>query len=232
MAGEGPESGSRGDGRRGATPANGPTSAAVEWPLLDRQTLLDVGWFAAGFDLVRRPDGERARHYWVEPADSVAIVAIVDGGDAGDAGTENEHGDEPDAEGGREVVLVSEYRPRLEARGLSCPAGGVGDDEDPIDAAARELREETGYRAGDLTPLGSYRPSGWDRMTRTVVVAEDLAGGADDPDEGEFLEVVRVPAGEVLAAVRAGDGPTLGWGLTPLLWAAREGYLPATDTTV
>ncbi len=57
------------------------------------------------------------------------------------------------------VVLVEQYRVPLGARCLELPAGLVGDEEEGEaveSAAARELEEETGYRAGRMESLGSF----------------------------------------------------------------------------
>ena len=56
----------------------------------------------------------------------------------------------------QELVLADEFRPAVEARVISLPAGLVGDvaPEDKETAARRELREETGYATADLTVLG------------------------------------------------------------------------------
>ena len=70
--------------------------------------------------------------------------------------------DDPD--GTRHVILVSQYRVALSHFSLEIPAGLVGDDaggegESALTAAARELEEETGYRAANLEVLGEFYSS-------------------------------------------------------------------------
>lgn len=69
-----------------------------------------------------------------------------------------------DADGKRHVILVSQYRVPLSRFCLEIPAGLVGDDDGSdgelaSDAAARELEEETGYRADRLDVLGEFYSS-------------------------------------------------------------------------
>ncbi len=69
-----------------------------------------------------------------------------------------------DADGTRHVILVSQYRVPLSRFSLEIPAGLVGDDaggegEEATTAAARELEEETGYRAANLEVLGEFYSS-------------------------------------------------------------------------
>lgn len=69
-----------------------------------------------------------------------------------------------DADGTRHVVLVSQYRVPLGRFCLEIPAGLVGDDDGgegelASDAAARELEEETGYKAGRMEVLGEFYSS-------------------------------------------------------------------------
>ena len=69
-----------------------------------------------------------------------------------------------DADGTRHVILVSQYRVPLSRFSLEVPAGLVGDDaggedESALTAAARELEEETGYRAANLEVLGEFYSS-------------------------------------------------------------------------
>ncbi|MEQ8411179.1 MAG: NUDIX hydrolase [Erythrobacter sp.] len=105
-----------------------------------------------------------------------------------------------DADGTRHVILVSQYRVPLSRFCLEIPAGLVGDDdgsenEQAIDAAARELEEETGYRAGKLEVLGEFYSSpGMVSECFTLLRATDLekvseGGGVSD----ENIVVHRVP---------------------------------------
>ncbi len=62
----------------------------------------------------------------------------------------------------RAIILVEQYRPALKARTIELPAGLIGDtdaDDTPLAAAARELEEETGWRAESLEPLGDFATS-------------------------------------------------------------------------
>lgn len=98
--------------------------------------------------------------------------------------------DDPD--GTRHVILVSQYRVPLSRFSLEIPAGLVGDDagaegEEATAAAARELEEETGYRAGKLEVLGEFYSSpGMVSECFTLLKAtalEQVSEGGGLPDE-------------------------------------------------
>jgi ADP-ribose pyrophosphatase len=107
-----------------------------------------------------------------------------------------------------EVILVEQYRVPLGRHCLELPAGLIGDEsegEAVEAAAARELEEETGYRAARMTDLGCYHSSpGMVSEGFTLLRAEGLTRtGAGGGVEGEDIEVHRVPIGEVPAFVAA-----------------------------
>ncbi len=59
----------------------------------------------------------------------------------------------------RKAILVRQPRVGMMAMTLEVPGGGIDDSEDPLEAAKRELEEETGYRAGKIISLGSISPN-------------------------------------------------------------------------
>ena len=104
-----------------------------------------------------------------------------------------------DPDGTRHVILVSQYRVPLARFSLEIPAGLVGDDaggegEEVTTAAARELEEETGYRAGKLEVLGEFYSSpGMVSESFTLLKATALERVSDGGGtEGENITVHRV----------------------------------------
>ena len=98
---------------------------------------------------------------------------------------------------GDHVLLVEQHRPPLGARCLELPAGLVGDEdagEAEEAAAARELEEETGWRAGRLEPLGRFASApGLSSETFTLWRATGLTRvGAGGGVAGEDIAVHRV----------------------------------------
>lgn len=104
----------------------------------------------------------------------------------------------------RELLLVEQYRIPIGRRTIELPAGLVGDepgrgDEPLLEAAGRELIEETGWRAGRLVELMRCPTSaGMSDESVTFVLAEDLEwvapGGGDDSED---IRVHRVPAAAI-----------------------------------
>ena len=100
------------------------------------------------------------------------------------------------------MLLVEQYRVPLGRNCVELPAGLIGDEtegENPLEAAGRELEEETGYRAAKLESLGEYYSSpGMVSESFTLVRASGLTkvgdGGGTD---GENITVHRVALSEL-----------------------------------
>lgn len=104
------------------------------------------------------------------------------------------------------VILVEQYRVPLGRACIELPAGLIGDEtagEDPTEAAARELEEETGYRAGRIEVLGEFHSSpGMVSESFTLLRAHDLVKvGPGGGTESEQITVHRVPRKDLPAFI-------------------------------
>ena len=132
---------------------------------------------------VELADGTRASREIVEHHGGAGVVAVRDG----------------------EVCLVRQYRIALGQVTLEIPAGKLEEGEDPLDAAVRELEEETGLVAESLELVAkAWGSPGFTSECTHIYVARGLTQGHSHPDEGEFVRRVWLPIDDVVAAVRAG----------------------------
>ena len=106
-----------------------------------------------------------------------------------------------------EVICVRQFRFPFGKMLTELPAGKLDSpDEDPLEAARRELREETGAVAGKMTYLGDLYPSVaiFDENIR-MYLATELSFGETDPDDDEFLDILRIPLDELVAQILRGE---------------------------
>ena len=137
-------------------------------------------------DQVSLPDGGESIREWIDHPGASAVVPLFEDGT---------------------TLLVRQYRYPPRRTFLEVPAGKLdGPDEDPRDVAARELEEETGWRARSFDPLGSLYPCiGYSNEIIHFFLAEDLEKGRRELSEGEFMEVVPIGFDEAVELVRSGE---------------------------
>ena len=137
-------------------------------------------------DDINLPNGESSFREYIKHIGAVAVLPLTDDG---------------------KVICVRQYRYAVGQVTTEIPAGKLDTpDEDPVEAALRELREETGARCKRLTYLGTYlaSPAILDEKIN-LYLARDLEFGETDPDDDEFIDVVQIPLAEMVDAVMAGE---------------------------
>lgn len=122
-------------------------------------------------ETVELPDGTTATREIVSHGGGVGVIAI----------DEN-----------NEVLMVSQYRIAARETVLEIPAGKLEKGEDPAECGKRELAEETGYEASELTYLGAYYATpGYCEEKLYLYLARGLKFVGQNLDDGEFLNVQR-----------------------------------------
>ena len=103
--------------------------------------------------------------------------------------------------------MVKQWRNALDRFTYEIPAGGKeGFDEPMIECAARELEEETGYKAGTLDFLLSLRTTvAFCNERIDIFLARDLVLTGQNMDEDENIEVVEFELKELLEKIRNGE---------------------------
>ena len=156
-----------------------------KWQVLSSKPAFTSPWIRVRQDAVRLPNGiELDDYYVVEQFDFAKVFGI----------TEND-----------EVLFVRQYSHGVGRVTLQLVAGFVEQGEDPGVAAARELREETGY-AGQLRKVAEWVVD----PTRTPTVEHVYFGrvsrvGEQRLDESEDIEVVLVPATDIRGMIDRGE---------------------------
>jgi 8-oxo-dGTP pyrophosphatase MutT (NUDIX family) len=166
------------------------TDARLRWEEISRRRIASSAIFDL-YETVRvSPDGRRGEFWLLDAPDWVNVVPLL-----------------RSADGEAVFVMVRQFRHGAGMITTEFPAGLVERGEGPRAAAARELLEETGYRAGTLTPLGKVQPNpafmgNWCHS----FLAEDLVpadGGRQDALE--LMDAIVVPVREVQTRMGKGE---------------------------
>ena len=126
------------------------------------------------------------------------------------------------------IVMIRNQRPALGEELWELPAGTLEPPEPPDQCAARELIEETGFRAGRIAPIGAFytTPGMTDELMRSFL-ATDLTEVGQQLEEDERIRPIALPVEEVFAMLDRGELMD-GKSMVTLMLAVRLGLLPAT----
>ncbi|MGD0774353.1 MAG: NUDIX hydrolase [Candidatus Solibacter sp.] len=106
----------------------------------------------------------------------------------------------------KRVLLVRQYRLPADKYLWELPAGRLDPGEKPLEAAIRELKEETGYKAQKWSKLASFWVSpGFVRERMTIFLAEDLTAGEATPMDDERIETRWFKRKELAKMIAGGE---------------------------
>jgi ADP-ribose pyrophosphatase len=160
------------------------------WPLIASESVFDAGLLQVIRDRARSPRTKREHDFHViRMADWLMVVPLTED---------------------KKLVMVRQYRQGSREASLEVPGGLHDGDtavESPVQGAARELAEETGYGGGTWLFLGQLRPHPALFSNRAwIYLARDVRPtSAPKPDAGEDIEVVLLDAQEIRTRIAGGE---------------------------
>jgi ADP-ribose pyrophosphatase len=169
------------------------------WDVLSRRTVYDSPWVRVHQLDLALPDGKvgRSWHLIDYPMQAAGIVPIGDDG---------------------RILMIRQYRFTTQQESWETPGGRFEPGETGLQAAHRELREETGYEAGEIEFVGRYFPScGSSNQVFNVFVARGLKHITHATDANETIELRWFTPEEVRGMIGRNE-IVEGMTLTALLW--------------
>jgi ADP-ribose pyrophosphatase len=175
-------SASEGQGSEGATAGD-----SLAWRRVESEQLADCRVFRVRRDVSEDPRrGRQHDFYVIEAPDWINVVPLTAAG---------------------EVVLIEQYRHGSGEVSLEIPGGRVDDEEPPLEAARRELYEETGYEAVEIIELGRMRPNPaiQNNLIHTFAALGAVRRGEPVNDGTEHTIVRLVPLAEIPRLIAGGQ---------------------------
>lgn len=141
------------------------------------------------------PSGANAEYHYVSTPGSVFIIPVTDKG---------------------KFIMTRQYRYLNERESLEFPGGGMKKGLSPEENARRELLEETGIRAGEISMLAKFNPyNGVTNEICHLFLAKGLSFGAAANDETEQIEIIELDFSEINKLI---SGNEVWDGMTVAAW--------------
>lgn len=160
--------------------------------IISQETVYKGRVFNVRLEKVRYPNGKVAVVDIVEHIGAVTILPV-------------------NAEGN--ILFVRQYRHPAEVELLELPAGTLDPGEEPLECAHREIREETGFAAGNMVKVGEFfLAPGYSTECTNVYLATNLSYDPLPGDEDEFITLEPIPIEQAYAMALNGglqDGKSL-----------------------
>lgn len=157
------------------------------WRILDSEKVFDHRWYTVRQDRVELPDGRIIDDYFVSVRPDVVLILAL---------TEDE-----------QVPLVRQYKHGVQKVLLELPGGFIDAGETPLEAAKRELAEETGFAAEEFQLLGQVHDNPTkDTTTDYLFLAtQALEKYEQSLDQYENISVELVPLQELPSLIVRGE---------------------------
>lgn len=190
-------------------------SGPITWKPLSKHTVFSTRIFDIAEISSLSPTGTEHRFYTLDARDWVIVVPVL-----------------RQADNDAFFLMVTQWRHGSSAESIEFPGGVIDANEDPEQAALRELCEETGFTAKTMTHLASLSPNPAIMSNRChIFLAEDMIDTQKpSPDDDEYLSVSTIPVNDVIS--RMGHGKyTHGLMLSSLfLYLQKKGASAPADT--
>ena len=153
----------------------------LAWQEQSSKRVFDCGIFSIRESRCKSPANSFGNFMVIDAADWAIIIPVING------------------PRGKQFVMVRQWRHGSQSLSLEFPGGVFEPGENPEEAAARELQEETGYRPLKIEKIGEFSPNPAIMSNRVhFFLAEELENtGKQSLDHDEYLEVVLADAAEV-----------------------------------